>query len=253
MEVLGIDIGGSGIKGAPVDIAKGELTGDRFRIETPKPAKPEAVIECVSQVVAHFDWKGPVGCGFPGVCKLGKTYTAANLTPEWIGLDSAELMKKVTGCDVALVNDADAAGLAEATFGAGRDFEGLVVMVTLGTGLGVALINKGVVVPNMELGHLKMKDGIVAEKYAAESAKKREDLSWKDYGSRLNEYLLELEFLLNPDLIMLGGGASKKFEKYENKLKLSVDVIPASLLNLAGIIGAAYYAHQQFPHVASQV
>ena len=249
--ILGIDIGGTGIKGAPVDVVKGELVGERFRLETPHPATPEAMIETVAEVAKHFDWKGPIGAGFPAVVKYGTVSTAANIDHSWIGLDAAHLISEATGCSpVTVGNDADVAGLAEVTFGAGKDKSGLILMITIGTGIGTALIWNGTLLPNTELGHIELK-GVDAEDYAAESAREREGLSWEKWTRRINRYLTKMEDLFWPDLIIVGGGVSKKAERFFPLLSLRTPIVPAALLNEAGIIGAALHASQVQNHTAA--
>lgn len=243
-QVLGIDIGASGIKGAIVNIETGELVTERFRIPTPKPSKPKAVAKAVNEVVEHFKWKGIIGVGFPAVIKKGIAYTASNIDKKWIGTDGEKLFSEATGCPVYLRNDADVAGLAEMKYGAGKGKKGTIILITIGSGLGSAIFTDGNLLPNSELGHLKFK-GMIAEHYAADSIRKKEDLSWDVWGKRFNEYLEHLEFLFTPDLFILGGGASKKFEKYENRIKVNCNVVPAQLLNHAGIIGAATLAALQ--------
>lgn len=238
-EILGLDIGGSGIKAAPVDTDTGELTGERFRLPTPQPPAPENVIQTVGAVVEHFRWQGPIGAGFPGVVKHGVVYTANNLHPAWIGRNAETDFNDVTGCPVAVGNDADAAALAEIKFGAGRNVSGLLVVITLGTGIGSGMAINGRLVPNSEFGQLYMASGVMAEPYASESAKKRDDINSREWGQRINEYLKEVERLVYPDLIILGGGGSKKFEKFQQELTLETPVLPAELRNLAGIVGAA--------------
>jgi len=241
MNVLGIDVGGSGIKGAIVDTKTGELVTERFRLDTPQPADPDVVAETVKKVVEHIGWEGPIGCGFPAVVREGFVKTASNISKKWINVSAAELFSEVTGCPVKVMNDADVAGIAEMTFGAGKGVAGSVVMITIGTGLGSALFRNGILFPNTEFGHFKLK-GDIAERYAADSARKREDLSWKKWGKRFNQYLEEVELLLTPDLIILGGGASKKFERYEDEIEIDTKVVTAELLNEAGIVGAALSA-----------
>lgn len=239
MKVLGIDVGGSGIKGAIVDIQKGVLLTERHRIPTPQPATPKAVSKVFAQLIAHFEWKdAPIGVGFPAATLNGVAQTASNIHKDWIGTSVEQILKDVSDCPVKVINDADAAGLAEATFGAGKGQAGLVMLLTLGTGIGSALINDGKLVPNTELGHLKFKGGI-AEHYASDAVRKSKDLSWKEWGKRLNEYLHHVNRLFYPNLIILGGGSSKKFEKFEGQFDVPVKVIPAQLLNQAGIVGAA--------------
>lgn len=238
MQILGIDIGGSGIKGALVDAQTGEMVTERFRVETPKSAKPSDVAECVKQIVEHFKWTGKVGCGFPAVIQHGVVKTASNIDKSWIGVNARELFNQVTGCEFQVVNDADAAGLAEMSFGAGVNQMGVVVLVTIGTGIGSAVFTDGVLVPNTELGHVMVKDQ-VGEKYASDATRKKEDLNWEKWAKRLNDYLDRIEFLVWPDLILIGGGASKKFEKYASELKPRAVLKPAQLENNAGIVGAA--------------
>ena len=236
--VLGIDIGGSGIKGAPVDITTGAMLAPRHRLPTPNPAKPGKVAQVVTEIVHHFDWDGPIGCGFPAVVRAGVTLTAANVHKHWVGTDAAALLAQATGCTVHVINDADAAGLAEVTFGAGKGHQGVVLLVTVGTGLGTALFVDGKLVPNTELGHIEV-NGHEAETSASDAARKRGDLSWKKWAGRLDDYLHILERLLWPDLIILGGGVIKKQDNFLPLLTLSTPVVPAQLGNDAGIVGAA--------------
>ena len=239
MEVLGIDIGGSGMKGAPVNIETGEMLAERFRIPTPKPAKPKAVANTVAKIAEHFEWQGPIGCGFPAVVQHGITRTAANVHQKWVNFDAATLFDEKTDCPVRVVNDADAAGLAEMTFGAGQGRnKGVVLLVTIGTGLGTSLFTDGALLPNTELGHIEI-DCDDAELMASNAARKRDDLSWKKWGKRLNTYLTRLEALVWPDLIILGGGVSKKHENFTPYLKLNAELVIAETFNHAGIIGAA--------------
>ena len=241
MEILGIDIGGTGIKGAPVNIETGELLAERFRLPTPAPAKPRAVAKAVTEVVKHFDWKGAIGCGFPAVIRHGVVYTAANIHKSWIHAPVEQLFSEQTGLPVRVLNDADVAGLAEMKFGAGKDQKGVVLLVTIGTGLGTVLFSNGQLVPNLELGHIEI-DGLDAEVRASDAARKRDKLTWKKWGARLDRYLTTLEKLLWPDLIILGGGVAKKFDKFAPYLTIEANVIPAQLLNNAGIVGAALAA-----------
>jgi len=243
MQALGIDIGGTGIKGAVVDVTTGQFVVERLRIETPERSTPDAVAKIVAQITTHFEWTGPVGCTFPGVVAGGVIRTAANVDESWIGADAATTFATATGCLVAVVNDADAAGEAEARFGHPDARTGSVVMLTLGTGIGSALINDGVLVPNTEFGHLKLgKKQIDAEDLAAESVRERDDLGWKEWSKRLSHYLSHLEDLLWPDLFVLGGGVSKKADKFVPHLECRTPVVPAQLLNQAGIVGAALAA-----------
>ena len=242
MEILGIDIGGSGMKGAIVNAETGELLTDRHRVPTPNPSEPAAVARVVGEIVQHFDWKGAVGCTFPAVIRNGVVYTAANVDKSWIGTDAKQLFEAHTGCNVTVINDADAAGIAEMVFGAGRDVPGVVIMLTLGTGIGTALFVDGHLAPNTELGHIEMNGGD-AEQQAADRARKREDLSWKAWGKRLNQYFQTLEFLLSPDLFIVGGGVSRKHEKFFKYIETQTPLIPAKMRNHAGIIGGAMAAH----------
>jgi polyphosphate glucokinase len=242
MEILGIDIGGSGIKGALVNAETGELLTDRYRIATPQPSTPEAIADVLKEVVDHFAWKGVVGCTFPAIIRNGVVHSAANVDKSWIGTDAKKLFEAKTGCDCTIINDADAAGIAEMVFGAGRDVPGVVIMLTLGTGIGSAVFVDGHLAPNTELGHIEMNGGD-AEQQAADSARKREDLGWKAWGKRLNQYFQTLEFLLSPDLFIVGGGVSKKHEKFFGYIETRAPLIPAKMGNEAGIIGGAMAAH----------
>lgn len=245
MEILGIDIGGSGIKGAPVDTLTGSFLAERFRLPTPELAKPRAVAETMAEVVKQFDWQGPIGVGFPAAVRNGVALTAANIHNKWIGTNAGALFSEVTGCPVCVINDADAAGVAEMSFGAGRDRKGVVLIVTIGTGLGTALFTDGHLLPNTELGHIEM-DGEDAEHSASDAARKREDLTWKKWGQRLDLYLHRLEALFWPDLIILGGGVSKKPENFLPYLTVQAEILPAKLQNNAGIVGAAMAAQALF-------
>lgn len=238
MQVLGIDIGGSGIKGAPVDLKKGVMLTDRYRIPTPQPAKPKPVANAVAEIAKYFDWTGPIGCGFPAVVQQGTIRTAANIHNKWIGTKAAALFSEATGCPVKVLNDADAAGLAEMKFGAGKGREGVVLVVTIGTGLGTSLFTDGVLLPNTELGHIEI-DCIDAETRASDAARKNDELSWKEWGKRLDKYLNHLEKLVWPDLIILGGGVSKKHDKFVPFLTVQAEIVIAESFNEAGIIGAA--------------
>lgn len=238
MEILGIDIGGSGIKGAPVDIKDGKLLSDRFRIATPNPATPEAVAHSLSKITKHFNWSGQIGCGFPAVIHGGKVLTASNIAKDWLGINVVDLFQKVTNCETHVLNDADAAGLAEMEFGSGRNHEGVVVIITVGTGLGTALFTHRKLLPNTEFGHLLL-DGIIAEHYASDGVRKKLDLSWKKWTKRFNKYLAEIERLIWPDLIIIGGGVSKKQDKFFQYLNCGIEITTAQLRNDAGIIGAA--------------
>ena len=236
--VLGIDVGGTGIKGAPVDTRTGRLLADRHRILTPQPATPDAVAGVVGELAKFFDWTGPSGATFPAVIKHGVAHTAANVDPAWIGTNAEELFAQAIGGDVTVVNDADAAGIAEMQLGGGRGRAGVVIMVTLGTGIGSAVFLDGVLLPNTELGHLQL-DGKDAEEIAAESVREGEELSWKKWSKRLDAYLQMVEGLFSPDLFIIGGGVSKKSGKFIPRLEVQTEVVPAELLNEAGIVGAA--------------
>jgi polyphosphate glucokinase len=245
MEVLGIDIGGTGIKGAPVDTASGRLLRERFRLETPKGATPNGVAKTVAAIADHFGWKGPIGCGLPAVVRQHTVRTAANISKRWIGVSAYDLLKRATKCDVTVINDADAAGYAEMHFGAGRRRAGVIVLITLGTGIGTAIFVNGHLVPNTELGHIEI-EGVEAEQWAAESVRERDGLSWKKWAKRLDAYCRALERYLWPDLFIVGGGVSKKSEKFLPRLHLRTPVVPAKLLNDAGIVGAALaYEHER--------
>jgi polyphosphate glucokinase len=242
VEVLGIDIGGSGIKAAPVDVTAGTLTRERIKVLTPQPAMPEAVAEAVRGLVAEFGWSGKAGITFPGVVTGGVIRTAANLEPAWVGVDACELFGTATGLEVQVINDADAAGLAEMRFGAGAGHEGTVVMLTFGTGIGSALFTRGALVPNTEFGHIEIR-GKDAEKRASERAREEHDLDWGHWAERVGEYMSHLEKLVWPDLFIVGGGVSRKSGKFLPLLgKLQATVVPADMLNNAGIVGAALTA-----------
>jgi polyphosphate glucokinase len=237
--VLGIDIGGTGIKAAPVDLQAGTLVAERRKIDTPHPAKPDAVADVVRQLVTAFEWTGPVGLTFPGVVTSGTIQTAANLDSDWIGTDGRALFGRATGQPVTVINDADAAGLAEMRFGAGVGQHGTVLMLTFGTGIGSALFIDGTLVPNTEFGHIEIR-GKDAEKRASEHAREEHELSWGKWAGRVDEYLEHMEALLSPGLIIIGGGISKKSDKFLPLLSgLRAKVVPAGMLNDAGIVGAA--------------
>jgi polyphosphate glucokinase len=239
--MLGIDIGGTGIKGAPVDVEKGTLTVDRFRLLTPKPATPEAVAKTVAEIVDHFGYQGRVGCTFPAVVKHGVIHTAANVDKSWIGTDARATFEEVSGCTFTVTNDADCAGVAEMRFGAGAGRMGVVIVVTLGTGIGTAVFHDGKLLPNTELGHIEIR-GKDAERRAADSVREAKKLDWEKWAKRVDEYLDQLEHVLWPDLIIIGGGVSKKGEKFIPLLTPRCEVVAAKLLNEAGIVGAALTA-----------
>lgn len=238
MKVLGIDIGGSGIKGAPVDTKTGTLLQERLRIPTPEKVKPNDVAEVVGRIAKHFEWEGIIGCGFPAAMQHGVARTAANVHKRWIGMDAEGLLSQATDCPVRVINDADAAGLAEMRFGAGKGRQGVVLIVTVGTGLGSALFTDGHLVPNTELGHIEL-GGADAELNASDAARKRFDLSWAAWAGRFDYYLEKMCDLFWPDLIIIGGGASKRMHKFSEYLTVNTEVVAAQLLNDAGIIGAA--------------
>ncbi len=238
---VGVDIGGSGIKGAPVDLSAGELTAERVRISTPSPATPDAVAAVVREVIDEVGVPGPIGVAMPSVVIDGVTRTAANIDESWIGVNAVNLLVQATGRAVTVLNDADAAGAAEMRYGAGVGRTGTVVVVTLGTGIGSAVFVKGHLVPNTELGHIHLHHG-EAEDWAAESARERDDLSWKEYAARLEDYLNLLHRLFYPELIIVGGGISKKSDKYLPLIDVPTEVVPAKMQNEAGIIGAAMSA-----------
>ena len=238
MEVLGIDIGGSGMKAAVVDLKTGEFVSERKRFKTPQPATPEAMMQTLVKLQKHFKWSGAIGCGFPAAIIAGTVKTASNIDKSWIEKPLANMIRKATGCATRVMNDVDVAGLAEMHFGAGRGHEGTVLVLALGTGIGSALFHNQQLMPNTELGHIQFK-GDIAEAYAANSVRENEDLSWEVWGKRLNRYLVEVHKLVWPDLIVIGGGVSKKFNKFEKLIDTKLNVIPAELKNHAGIVGAA--------------
>jgi polyphosphate glucokinase len=239
MQALGIDIGGSGIKAAPVDVDTGKLIAERQKIATPRPAVPDAIADVVKQLTTSFKWSGPIGITFPGVVIDGVIRTAANLDPAWIGTDASSLFGKATGHSVRVLNDADAAGIAEMTFGAGVGEKGTVLMLTFGTGIGSALFTGGLLVPNTEFGHVEI-HGQDAETRASEHAKDLHDLSWGKWAGRVDEYLKHMEATLSPQLIIVGGGISRQSAKWVPLLTgISARIVPADMLNNAGIVGAA--------------
>jgi len=243
MKILGIDIGGSGIKGAIVDTENGEMLTERFRIPTPKPATPKLMAQTVKELVEHFEWDGMVGCSFPTVVIDGECRTAGNISPKWVGVQINELFKETCGgLDFYVANDADLAGIAEVKLGAGKDLMGKVLVITIGTGLGSGLFLDGQLIPNLELGRILHTDGKPIEKYAADSARKREDLKLGEWAERFDYYLHHLTTICSPNYFILGGGLSKKFDKFEEYLTIKTPVYPAKFRNNAGIIGAAIYA-----------
>lgn len=244
MEILGIDVGGSGIKGAVVDPVTGSLLTERKRLPTPEGAKPEDVAQTCAELVHQFGYEGVIGCGFPAPILQGVAMMAANIHPTWIGTNVNELLTQYTGCRTFTLNDADAAGIAEMKFGAGKDVKGVVLVITLGTGIGTAIFTDGILVPNAEFGHLKIR-GKDAEWRASDAARQRKDLSWKKYAKRLQEFLSEMEKLFWPELIIIGGGLSKNVEKFLPYISTRAKITPALFLNNAGIVGAAVYANEK--------
>ena len=238
MELLGIDVGGTGIKGGIVDSDKGKMVGERFRLDTPRPATPESVTDTVAQVVKHFNWKSSVGAGFPAVVRHAVVHTAANIDQSWIGCDVNSMFAGATGCSFSVRNDADVAGMAEMRYGAGRNCDGVVLVLTLGTGIGSSLFTDGKLVPNTEFGHIEI-SGRPAERRTADSVRTRKKLSWKKWAERVDDYLHRLDFYLWPDLIIIGGGVSRKHERFLPLLTVTTKIVPAMLRNDAGIIGAA--------------
>lgn len=243
MQIFGVDIGGSGIKGAPVDLDRGDLAQERHKVLTPHPATPDGVVEGVREVVEHFGWTGPIGATFPGVIMDGTARTAANVDKSWIGTDIRGLISERVGSDrVTVLNDADAAGVAEMHFGAGRGRTGTVITLTLGTGIGSAVFTGGHLVPNTELGHLEL-HGHDAEKKASSKAREDEDLTWEHWAHRVQKYLAHVEMLFSPELFIIGGGVSRKAHKFLPLIKgIEAEVVPAELQNNAGIVGAAMAA-----------
>jgi polyphosphate glucokinase len=244
---IGIDIGGTGIKGGLVDLQTGELLSDRIKLPTPEGGKPDDIVETTKEILdklAAEDPDAPVGVCFPAIVSHGVTLSAANVSKEWIGLHAEDLFEKALARDIHFVNDADAAGYAETRFGAAKDKNGLIIMTTLGTGIGSALIYDGVLIPNAELGHIEI-DGHDAESRAAYSAKEREDLSWEKWTKRLQKYYTALEFLFTPDLFIVGGGVSKNYKDFLPLLDLKTEIVPAVHRNNAGILGAAALAVQK--------
>ncbi len=243
MKILGIDIGGSGIKGALVDTETGEMTTDRLRIPTPQPATPKAVIKTVKKIVKHFEYDGPLGVGIPSVVIDGVVQSAANIDNGWIGYPGQKGIAKATGLKTRLLNDADVAAIAEMQFGAGRGHHEVVMVFTLGTGIGSAMFVDGRLVPNLELGHIYMQNQKKdAEEYASDRIRQEKGLSWQTWGGRLNDYFQYIEALFSPQLIIIGGGVSKKHDKFLKYIDSQAKIVPAQLLNQAGIVGAALAA-----------
>lgn len=244
-KILGIDVGGTGIKGSLVDTHTGLFLEERLKINTPQPATPDAMVKTVKKIINGFEWSGkPLGIGFPATIKNGTVLTASNIDKSWLNYDVRKEWESQLNAKVYFINDADAAGLAEITFGNGKDLKGVVMFITLGTGIGSAIFQNGVLLPNTELGHLMYRSKI-AEKVVSNAARELKKMTWKTYGKLLNGYLQRLEFLFNPDHIIIGGGISKKYELFKPYLNLTCNVTHASLLNDAGIIGAAFHASGQ--------
>jgi polyphosphate glucokinase len=242
--VLGVDVGGSGIKGAIVDIATGAIVEERYRIATPSPATPQAMARVVARIVKHFNWHGVVGCGMPGPIKDGRVLALANLDKLWVGVRADSVYSEACGCPVKVINDADAAGIAEMRFGAGKDLSGVVVVTTLGTGVGTAVFVNRMLVPNTEFGQMEV-NGRRAEDRAAARTRKERNLSWKRWSIYLDDYLKAVENVLWPDAFIIGGGVSKKSDKFFPFLTVATPVYPAALRNEAGIIGAALAAENE--------
>ena len=243
--ILGIDVGGTGIKGALVDVKTGELVSEKLRVPTPESGKPKEMLKVITDIVQHFNWKSkPIGIGFPAIMKDGVAYSASNIHDDWIGFDIKGTIEKKTKCPVVIINDADAAGIAELKFGKAKGAKGTVLLLTLGTGIGSALFTNGVLVPNTEFGHLYFRDGI-AEQFASNAARKKKELTWEKYGKELNNFLKHVDFIFSPDLILLGGGISKRYHFYEEFISDTLHVEPAKNFNNAGIIGAAM-AYKEF-------
>lgn len=241
--VLGIDIGGSGIKGTIVDITNGVMIYERHRIPTPPNATPEQICEVVAQIQKHFNWKGIIGCGFPAIVKNGVALSAANINKKNINVNFNSLIESYTGCKTFVFNDADAAGFAEINYSYANKKNGVIIFLTIGTGIGSAIFVDGRLMENTELGHIYLKNGKEAEKYTSDKTRKNQKLTWEQWGGRFNNFLKYLEFLFNPNLFIIGGGASKKFDKFSHKIKIDTSVVPATLKNNAGMIGAALLAY----------
>ena len=237
--VFGLDIGGTGIKGGIVNVKKGVLETERIKLKTPRPATPDRVAEVTSQLLDKFDWDGPIGCGFPSIIKNNVCYTATNIEQDWIGVNVADLLTKATDMHTHVVNDADAAALCEMHFGAARGKKGLILVVTIGTGIGCGLIYDGVLVPNCELGVTYLNNGIMLEKYSSNLVRKTENLDWPTYGKRVNAALEHLHRLMTPDLLIIGGGMTKNLNYFKSELNPKLNIRAAQFGNDAGCIGAA--------------
>ncbi|NNF74720.1 MAG: ROK family protein [Flavobacteriaceae bacterium] len=244
MTLLGIDVGGSGIKAAQVNSTTGKLVSERFRLPTPRPATPDAVSKTIKKILEHFEWDGPVGVSFPTVVKGGKALSSSNMHNDWKKIRIDKHFKKHCGNNFHIVNDADAAAMAEMQYGAGKGKQGLVITITIGTGIGSGVYFNGQLLRNFELGTIYWKNGKMVELYAADSARKREDLSYERWGKRLNSYLKYIEKTVHPDLFILGGGVSRKLDRFEKQIKIKTPYVAAKNLNNAGIIGAAVFAYE---------
>lgn len=241
MQILGIDIGGTGIKGAPVDLEIQDYLGERFRVSTPKPATPDAVALCVQQIVDHFNWTGPIGVGFPTIIVDGQAKAYGNMDPSWLNVQIDELLEKQTGLPCTVINDADAAGLAEMRYGIGKDMKGLVAVITVGTGIGSGLFYNGQLIPNFEFGRIQYKKKPI-ELFAANATRKREALSYEEWAQRFNFFLEQVELICTPDHYILGGGISKHIHEFEHVLTTRIPLVAAKTKNHAGLIGAAFAA-----------
>lgn len=245
-DYLGIDVGASGIKGAVVDVDTGELLTDRLRVPTPQPATPKAMTRAFAELFGMFDYDGKhVGVGFPAIIRRGTALSAANIHPDWIGTSVADLWGDAVGRRIHCLNDADAAGLASVTYGAAAKERGVVVFLTIGTGIGSAMFVDNVLVPNTELGHFYMPNGMKSEHYASNKTRKTLDLTWDEWGGRFDEVLAQVDRIFSPDLVLLGGGGSKHFDLFSERLTCSMPVRPSTFRNEAGAIGAAIYARSR--------
>lgn len=242
--ILGFDIGGTGIKGAIIDVTTGALVTERVKVLTPDPATPDAIGHAVQTITEQFEYKGIIGCGFPAIVKNGIALSAANIDKTWINVNVENLLSKYSACPVYVANDADVAGMAEQAFGFAANQPGVVLVLTIGTGIGSALFYNGQLIPNTEFGHLKFQKTI-AEKYTSNVVRKEKHLTWEQFGGRLNEFLKHLEFIFSPNLFIIGGGISKKFDLYKEFFTLETSIVPAKFQNDAGVIGAALYAHRK--------
>jgi polyphosphate glucokinase len=239
---LGVDVGGSGIKSALVDVSDGSLLGERLRVDTPQPATPDACADALTAQLAEYDYDGPLGIGFPAVVKQGVVGTANNIAPSWVGLDVIEFFADATGREVSVINDADAAAVAEASFGAAAGVDGLVLTITFGTGIGSGLLVDGRLVPNLELGQIELEGHVPAEAYFSAKARRTEGLDWDEWGGRANRYLNHINAVFSPDLIVVGGGLTKHWDMYSHTLDPHLPLVPAVMGNNAGIVGAALAA-----------